>query len=125
MLLPVHQGLPAAEGLGKLIRFAVKPVTTLLPAALAAVAFALAAPAHATPCDTGGMSTIEYALDVAVPGIVPEFTPGASCSKDSDCNSTSQKCEGGSCCVKSDETCSGLGYCCGHPSQGCVNGKCP
>ncbi len=91
---------------------------------IAAAAFAFAAPAAAAPCDNSGMSSIEYALDLVFPNPLPVFNPGAACSTDSECGSTSEKCEGGSCCVKSGETCTGLGYCCGHPSQGC-QGTCP
>ena len=91
---------------------------------IAAAAFAFAAPAAAAPCDNSGMSSIEYALDLVFPDTMPAFSPGASCSKDDPCAS-GENCEGGSCCVPSGSSCSGLGYCCGHPSQGCVNGTCP
>jgi hypothetical protein len=53
------------------------------------------------------------------------LSPGAACSTNADCGSSDEKCEGGSCCVESGSPCSGLGYCCGHPSQGCVDGTCP
>lgn len=95
---------------------------SLVAVIVSAATLTFAAPALAAPCD-GGMSSIEYALEQVTPG-VPDFNPGAACSSDSEC-STGENCEGGSCCVKKGGDCSGLGYCCGHPSQGCVNGKCP
>lgn len=97
----------------------------LVAAGLISAALLSASPATAAPCDdTSGMSSIEYALDQIGPDSFPAFSPGSSCSSNDECES-GEKCEGGSCCVKSGESCSGLGYCCGHPSQGCVNGTCP
>jgi hypothetical protein len=91
---------------------------------------AFATPAAAGPCDDNGMSSVEYAIEEIVPDAavfppdVPGFSPGSSCSTNDECKD-GEKCEGGSCCVQSGQSCSGVGYCCGHPSQGCVNGQCP
>jgi hypothetical protein len=79
------------------------------------------------------MSSVQYAIDEIIlpdtdsgPSIVDYvLSPGAACSTDSECKSGTEKCEAGSCCVRKDQPCTGLGYCCGHPSQGCVNGTCP
>ena len=98
-----------------------------------AAALVFAAPSAAAPCDDGGMSSVQYAIDEIIlpdtdagPSIVDyQLSPGAACSTDSECKSSKEKCEGGSCCVRKGQTCTGLGYCCGHPSQGCVNGTCP
>ncbi len=106
--------------------------TSVVVAAMVAAGLGLASPVVAAPCDDG-MASIEYALDLIVPGaptdFVPgapmDFKPGAACSTDAECKDTNEKCEGGSCCVKKGQPCTGLGYCCGHPLAGCVNGSCP
>lgn len=98
--------------------------TFLASLGIAAAALAFAAPAVAAPCGESSMSSVEYALEQVIPDPLPGLSPGASCSKNSDCGD-SENCEGGSCCVKSGSSCTGLGYCCGHPSQGCVDGTCP
>ncbi len=97
-----------------------------------AAAVMFAAPALAAPCDGDAFAGLDYALEQVTPGApslifdLPGFSPGSACSSDSECDTGSgEKCEGGSCCVKSGQSCTGLGYCCGHPSQGCVNGTCP
>lgn len=96
--------------------------------AAATLSFAPAAAAD-TPCGDA-VSRVEYALAVVTPDGLPmdpsvfPLSPGSACSSTSEC-SDGEKCEGGSCCVKSGNSCSGLGYCCGHPSQGCVDGTCP
>ncbi len=97
----------------------------LLAVIFSAATLTFAAPATASPCD-GGMANIEYGLDYALGELVPlpAMTPGAACSPGDSCGD-GQRCEGGSCCVEEGGTCSGLGYCCGHPSQGCVDGHCP
>lgn len=47
---------------------------------------------------------------------------GAACSDDDECQHV---CEGGSCCTDYGDPCDSNSHCCGHPSQGCTNGKCP
>lgn len=96
--------------------------------AAAAVSFAPSAGAD-TPCGSDPVSSIDYALQAVTPDGLElpasyPLSPGSACSTSSECGS-SENCEGGSCCVKSGSSCTGLGYCCGHPSQGCVNGTCP
>ncbi len=47
---------------------------------------------------------------------------GAACSSNAECVHV---CEGGSCCTNYGDDCDSSSHCCGHPSQGCTNGKCP
>jgi len=83
-----------------------------------------------SPCQDkfiSGASTIiagNYDVDTSTTTTSPaKKSDGGACSNNDECKSGT--CEGGSCCTDSGDSCDSSSHCCGHPSQGCTDGKCP
>lgn len=109
-------------------------VRMLTTGALAAFSLAFATPAAADQSCDANVSIAQAVLGEILPdspdtaaldSVLFPQAPGSACSNNSECRQPLELCEGGSCCVREGMPCEGLGYCCGHPSQGCVNGRCP